>query len=257
MSAKFLILKNILAELKRKNSITVLEEYYQDKWEFYDLLMDLTNDENFKQAYIDNSFSKSFKKDFDHYTELANQAKKTVSKYFRNKDIDLRAFYAKTNNSDRVLNINLINYNRSEPIRISDILQQERDISTLNIYCDKKHDIYAYRKGKERHYEFKEGAYYEMTSTWSVQDKDGKTVTCTMVMNVSNSGITKVLQFNGKDFKSPPEEFWNLIRQNEELYIQGLSLHDAVKALLGKNKDAPAVINLQNNEHIVINKDEK
>ncbi len=83
MSAKFLVLKNILAELKRKNSITVLEEYYQDKWEFYDLLMDLTNDENFKQAYIDNSFSKSFKKDFDHYTELANQAKKTVSKYFR------------------------------------------------------------------------------------------------------------------------------------------------------------------------------
>ncbi|QBB84122.1 MULTISPECIES: hypothetical protein [Wolbachia] len=257
MSTNFLILKNILAELKRKNSITVLEEYYQDKWEFHDLLMDLTNDENFKQAYIDNSFSKSFKKDFDHYTELANQAKKAVSKYFRDKDIDLRAFYVETNNSDKVLNINLINYNRSEPIRISDILQQERDISTLNIYCDKKHDIYAYRKDKERHYEFKEGAYYEMTSTWPVQDKDGKTVTCTMVMNVSNSGITKVLQFNGKDFESPTEEFWNLIRQNEELYIQGLSLHNAVKALLEKNKDAPAVINLQNNEHIVINKDEK
>nr|WP_254229865.1 hypothetical protein [Wolbachia pipientis] len=159
-----------------------------------------------------------------------------------------------------MLNINLINYNRSEPIRISDILQQERGISTLNIYCDKKHDIYAYRKDKERHYEFKEGAYYEMTSTWSVQDKDGETVTCTMVMNVSNSGITKVLQFNGKDFKSPPEEFWELIRQNEELYIQDLSLHDAVKALLKKNKNAniaPAVSNLQNNEHIVINQDEK
>lgn len=93
----------------------------------------------------------------------------------------------------------------------------------MNIYCDKKHDIYAYRKGKERHYEFKEGAYYEMTSTWPVQDKDGKTFTCTMVMNVSNSGITKVLQFNGKDFGSPPEEFLELIRQNEELYVQGLS----------------------------------
>ncbi|WP_419215100.1 hypothetical protein [Wolbachia endosymbiont of Rhagoletis cingulata] len=254
MSTNFLTLKNILAELKRKNSITVLEEYCQEKWEVYDLLMDLTNDENFKQAYIDLSFNKSFKKNF---IELANQAKKAVSKYFRDKDIDLRAFYVETNNSDKVLNINLINYNRSEPIRISDILQQERDISTLNIYCDKKHDIYSYRKGKERHYEFKEGAYYEMTSTWPVQDKDGKTVTCTMVMNVSNSGITKVLQFNGKDFESPTEEFWNLIRQNEELYIQGLSLHDAVKALLEKNKDAPAVSNLQNNEHIVINKDKK
>ncbi|WP_319606736.1 hypothetical protein [Wolbachia endosymbiont (group B) of Leptidea sinapis] len=257
MSTNFLTLKNILAELKRKNSITVLEEYYQDKWEIYDLLMDLTNDENFKQAYIDLSFNKSFKKNF---IELANQAKKAVSKYFRDKDIDLQAFYVETNNSDKVLNINLINYNRSEPIRISDILQQERDISTLNIYCNKKHDIYAYRKGKERHYEFKEGAYYEMTSTWPVQDKDGKTFTCTMVMNVSNSGITKVLQFNGKDFESPPEEFWELIRQNEELYIQDLSLHDAVKALLKKNKNAniaPAVSNLQNNEHIVINQDEK
>ncbi|WP_264729966.1 coiled-coil domain-containing protein [Wolbachia endosymbiont (group B) of Episyrphus balteatus] len=257
MSTNFPTLKNILAELKRKNSITVLEEHCQEKWEVYDLLMDLTNDENFKQAYIDLSFNKSFKKNF---IELANQAKKAVSKYFRDKDIDLRAFYVETNNSDKVLNINLINYNRSEPIRISDILQQERDISTLNIYCDKKHDIYAYRKGKERHYEFKEGAYYEMTSTWPVQDKDGKTFTCTMVMNVSNSGITKVLQFNGKDFESPPEEFWELIRQNEELYIQGLSLHDAVKALLKKNKNAniaPAVSNLQNNEHIVINQDEK
>ncbi|WP_341813604.1 hypothetical protein [Wolbachia endosymbiont (group B) of Germaria angustata] len=257
MSTNFPTLKNILAELKRKNSITVLEEHCQEKWEVYDLLMDLTNDENFKQAYIDLSFNKSFKKNF---IELANQAKKAVSKYFRDKDIDLRAFYVETNNSDKVLNINLINYNRSEPIRISDILQQERDISTLNIYCDKKHDIYAYRKGKERHYEFKEGACYEMTSTWPVQDKDGKTFTCTMVMNVSNSGITKVLQFNGKDFESPPEEFWELIRQNEELYIQGLSLHDAVKALLKKNKNAniaPAVSNLQNNEHIVINQDEK
>lgn len=52
MSTNFPILKDILAELKRKNSITVLEEYYQSKWEIYDLFMDLTNDENLKQAYI-------------------------------------------------------------------------------------------------------------------------------------------------------------------------------------------------------------
>ncbi|MFL3876224.1 coiled-coil domain-containing protein [Wolbachia endosymbiont of Trichogramma kaykai] len=254
MSTNFPTLKTILAEMKRKNSITVLEEHCQEKWEVYDLLMDLTNDENFRQAYIDLSFNKSFKKSF---IESANQAKKAVTKYFRDKDIDLRAFYVETNNSDKVLNINLINYNRSEPIRISDILQQERDISTLNIYCNKKHDIYAYRKDKERHYEFKEGAYYEMTSTWPVQDKDGKAFTCTMVMNVSSAGITEVLKFDGKDFESSSKEFLELIRQNEELYIQGLSLHDALKALLEKNKDAPAVINLQNNEDIVINKDEK
>ncbi|OCA06313.1 coiled-coil domain-containing protein [Wolbachia endosymbiont of Trichogramma pretiosum] len=247
-------LKNILAEIKRKNIITVLQENCQKKWEVYDLLMDLINDENFRQAYMDLPFNKSFKKSF---VESANQVKKSVTKYFRDKDIDLQAFYVETNNSDKVLNINLINYNRSEPIRISDILQQERDISTLNIYCNKKHKIYAYRKDKERHYEFKEGAYYEMTSTWPVQDKDGKTFTCTMVMNVSSAGITEVLKFNGKDFESSSKEILELIRQNEELYIQGLSLHDAVKSLLEKNKDAPAVINLQNNEHIVINKDEK
>ncbi|WP_237349966.1 hypothetical protein [Wolbachia endosymbiont of Cylisticus convexus] len=61
MSTKFLILKNILAELKRKNNITVLEEYCQGKWEFYDSLMDLANDE---KAYKD-------------LIELANQAKKS------------------------------------------------------------------------------------------------------------------------------------------------------------------------------------
>ncbi|MGL9726405.1 MAG: hypothetical protein ACR5KV_07650 [Wolbachia sp.] len=252
MSANFLMLQNILAELKRVNSITDLKEYYKDEWEFYDLLMDLANDKNFKRACIDRSFSHDLKKDLDCYIRLANQAKKTASNYFRRKDVKLQAFY---NDTNKVLNINLIHYNKNEPVRIGDILQQERDISALNIYCDKKHDIYVYRKGNKRHYEFEEGAYYEMTSTWSVQNKHGKTFTCTMVMNVSSVGIIEVLQFNGKGFELPSKKFWELIRQNEELYIQSLSLHDAVKALLEKNKNAPVVHDLQNNEHIIINQD--
>lgn len=76
MPTNFLTLKEILAELKGKNSITVLRKYYQDEWGFYDLLRDLTNDEGFKRACIDKSFSESCKKDLDHYIELANQAKK-------------------------------------------------------------------------------------------------------------------------------------------------------------------------------------
>ncbi|MDR2548093.1 MAG: hypothetical protein LBC34_01115 [Rickettsiales bacterium] len=257
MLTNFLTLKEILAELKRKNSIAVLRKYCQDEWKFYDLLRDLTNDEDFKQACIDKSFNESCKKDLDHYIELANQAKKAVSKYFERKDTELQAYHTEANDADRVLNINLTNHDGNEPIRISDILQQEKNISELNVYCDKKHDIYAYRKNKKRYYEFKEGAYYEMTSTWPATDKSGKIFMCTMVMNVSNDGITEILKFDGRDFESPSKEFWELIELNKELYIQGLSLYDAVKALLEKNKTAPlpdvvpvADNNLQNNESI-------
>ncbi|MDR2978591.1 MAG: hypothetical protein LBU56_04290 [Rickettsiales bacterium] len=264
MPTNFLTLKEILAELKGKNSITVSRKYYQDKWEFYDLLRDLMNDEDFKQECIDKSFSESCKKDLDHHIELANQAKKAASKYFERKDVKFQAYYTGTNDADRILNINLTNYDGNEPIRISDILQQEKNISELNVYCDKKHDIYAYRENKKRHYEFKEGAYYEMTSTWPATDKSGKIFMCTMVMNVSSDGITEILKFDGRDFESPSKEFWELIELNKELYIQGLSLYDAVKALLERNKNAPlpdvvlvANNNLQNNESIRVDQDEE
>ncbi|MDG7052859.1 MAG: hypothetical protein LKM45_03140 [Wolbachia endosymbiont of Alcedoecus sp.] len=265
MPTNFLTLKEILAELKGKNSITALRKYYQDEWEFYDLLRDLTNDEDFKQACIDKSFNESCKKDLDHYIELANQAKKAVSKYFERKDIELQAYYTGANNANRVLNINLTNHDGNGPIRISDILQQEKNISELNVYCNKKHDICAYRENKKRHYEFKEGAYYEMTSTWPIKDEHGKMVsTCIMVMNVSSDGIAEILKFNGRDFESPSKEFWELIGVNEELYIQSLSLYDAVKALLERNKNAPlpdvvptADNNLQNNEPTRVDQDKE
>ncbi|MDG7057428.1 MAG: hypothetical protein LKM43_04775 [Wolbachia endosymbiont of Penenirmus auritus] len=264
MPTNFLTLKEILAELKGKNSITALRKYYQDEWEFYDLLRDLMNDEDFKQACIDKSFSESCKKDLDHYIELANQAKKAVSKYFERKDIELQAYYTGTNDADRVLNINLTNHDGNGPIRISDILQQEKNISELNVYCDKKHDICAYRKNKERHYKFKESAYYEMTSTWPIKDESGKVVsTCIMVMNVNSDGITEILKFNDRSFTAS-DEVLGLIEQNHELYIQDLSLYDAVKALLEKNKAAPlpdvvptANNNLQNNEPIRVDQDKE
>ncbi|WP_250296942.1 coiled-coil domain-containing protein [Wolbachia endosymbiont of Oedothorax gibbosus] len=226
--------------LKEERDLTAIQKAYRDKWSFYDLI----NDRDFKQIYIDKavaeSANKSFKEDINKFTESAEQGKETASKYFERKNVELRAYYTETDNAHRVLNINLINYNRSEPTRISDILRQEKDIKELNIYCNKKHEIHAHRKGKERHYEFKEGAYYKMTSTWPV--KDGSEM-CTMIMNVSSDGITEVLKFNDEDFVLS-EEILELIKQNDELYIQGLSLYDAV---LEKGKAADVVPTANNN----------
>ncbi|MGL9682331.1 MAG: hypothetical protein ACR5K2_05305 [Wolbachia sp.] len=264
MQTNFLTLKEILAELEEKNSITTLRKYCQDEWEFYDLLRDLMNGEDFKQACIDKSFNESCQKDLYHYIELVNQAKKAASKYFEMKDINLQVYHAETNDTDRILNINLNNYDGNEAIRISDILQQEKNISELNVYCDKKHEIHAVRNGKERHYEFKEYAYYEMTSTWPIKDESGKVIsTCTMVMSVNNDGITKILGFNGRSFTAS-DDVLGLIEQNRELYIQRLSLYDAVEALLKRNKNVPLIDgvpiannSLQDNESIKVDQNKE
>ncbi|WP_353277406.1 hypothetical protein [Wolbachia endosymbiont (group A) of Agelastica alni] len=242
--------------LKEESNFTAIQEAYSDKWSFYDLI----HDRDFKQTYIDKavteSANKSFKEDIDKCIKLAEQGKKAASKYFEGKGVELRAYYTETDNAHRVLNINLINYNRSEPTKISDILQQEKDIKELNIYCNKKHEIHAHQEGKKRYYEFKEGACYEMTSTWPVENGSRM---CTMIMNVSSDGITEILKFDGEDFV-PLEEILELIKQNDELYIQGLSLHDAVMKLLEKGKAADVVPTANNNlqnEFIRINQDKE
>ncbi len=231
---------SFLMLLKEESDFTAIQKAYRDEWSFYDLI----NDRDFKKTYIDKavteSANKSFKKDIDKCIKLAEQGKKAASKYLGRKGVELQAYYTETDNAYRVLNINSINYNRSEPTRMSDILQQEKDIKELNIYCNKKHEIHAHRKGKERYYEFKEGAYYEMKSTWPV--KDGSEM-CTMIINVSSDGITEVLKFNDEDFVLS-DEILELIKQNDELYIQGLSLYDAV---LEKGKAADVVPTANNN----------
>ncbi|WP_341816653.1 hypothetical protein [Wolbachia endosymbiont (group A) of Agelastica alni] len=235
-----------LAKLKEKSNFAALRD--QDEWEFHDLLRDLT-DEDFKQICIDKtateSAGKSFKEDIDKCVELAEQGKRAASKYFK-KGVKLQAYYIENDNAHRVLNVNLIHYDKSEPTKISDILQQEKDIKELNIYCNKKHEIHAHREGKKRHYKFKEGADYEMTSTWPVKDEFGNVSICTMTMNVSSDGITEILKFNGKDFVLS-EEILELIKQNDELYIQGLSLCDAVRKSLEKGKTADVVPTANNN----------
>ncbi|XP_044573724.1 trichohyalin-like [Drosophila ananassae] len=224
---------SFLMLLKEESDFTAIQKAYRDEWSFYDLI----NDRDFKKTYIDKavteSANKSFKKDIDKCIKLAEQGKKAASKYLGRKGVELQAYYTETDNAYRVLNINSINYNRSEPTRMSDILQQEKDIKELNIYCNKKHEIHAHRKGKERYYEFKEGAYYEMKSTWPV--KDGSEM-CTMIINVSSDGITEVLKFNDEDFVLS-DEILELIKQNDELYIQGLSLYDAVLEKVAYRKE--------------------
>ncbi len=237
----------LLRKLKEKKNFTYVQRAFGDEWSFYDLI----NDRDFKQTYIDKavteSANKSFEEDINKCIELAEQGKKAASKYFERKDVELQAYYTETGNDHRVLNINLINYDKSEPTKISEVLQQEKDIKELNIYCNKKHEIHAHQKDKERYYEFKEGACYEMTSTWSVKDGFGM---CTMIMNVSSDGITEVLKFNGEDFVSS-KEILELIKQNDELYIQGLSLYDAVMQSLEKDKDTDVVPINFHNESIV------
>ncbi|BEP32307.1 MAG: hypothetical protein WBIAU2_05340 [Wolbachia endosymbiont of Drosophila biauraria] len=45
---------------------------------------------------------------------MAEQRKEAASKYLGEKGVEFRAYYTETDNTHRVLNINLINYNRSE-----------------------------------------------------------------------------------------------------------------------------------------------
>ncbi len=117
-----------LGKLKEKKNFTYVQRAFGDKWSFYDLI----NDGDFKKTYIDKavteSANKSFKEDIDKCIKLAEQGKEAASKYLGEKGVEFRAYYTETDNTHRVLNINLINYNRSEQTRISDILQQEKDI---------------------------------------------------------------------------------------------------------------------------------
>ncbi len=248
--------RRLLELLRKRMDFADIQKAY-DNWRFSDLV----GDSDFKRMYEDQAVkerekpdSEYFEENIGKYIKLVEEGKEITSRYFGKWKVNFQAYCEEINNN-RVLNVNLIHYDKSEPTRISDILQQEKDIKELNIYCNKKHEIYAHQEGKKRYYEIKEGACYKMISTWPVENGSRM---CTMIMNVSSDGITEVLKFNGKDFV-PSEEILELIKQNDELYIQGLVLHDAVMKSLEKGKlpDVVPVANndLQSNESIRVNKD--
>ncbi|WP_264683301.1 MULTISPECIES: hypothetical protein [unclassified Wolbachia] len=233
---------SLLALLREKMDFADIQKAY-DNWRFNDLI----GDNDFKRMYVDQAVkerekpvNEDFEKNIGKYIELVKEGKEVASRYFGKWKEDFQVYCEEIDNNNKVLNINLTHYDNSEPTKISDVLQQEKDIKELNIYCNKKHEIHAHKKDKKRYYEFKEGAYYEMTSTWPAKDGSGM---CTMIMNVSRDGITEILKFNGEDFVSS-KEILELIKQNDELYIQGLSLYDAVMESLEENRATP--INLYN-----------
>lgn len=240
----------LLVLLREEMDFANIQKAYRDKWSFYGLIGNI----NFRQEYVNKPVEErerpvreNFKENIDKCIRLAEQGKHIASKHFE-QNIAFQAYCEETDNADKTLNVNLINYNGSEPIKISDILQQEKDIGKLNIYCNEKHDIFARREDKKRYYEFQEGACYQMTSTWSVEDESGNISTCSMVMDVSNDGITKIVKFNGENFKSPSKEFWKLIGQNEELHIQGSPLHKAVEKFLGMQQSREEMIRMENSD---------
>lgn len=233
---------SLLALLREEMDFTDIQKAYGN-WRFSNLI----GDNDFKRMYVDEAVkerekpvNEDFEKNIGKYIELVKEGKEVASRYFGKWKEDFQVYCEEIDNNNKVLNINLTHYDNSEPTKISDVLQQEKDIKELNIYCNKKHEIHAHKKDKKRYYEFKEGAYYEMTSTWAAKDGSGM---CTMIMNVSSDGITEILKFNGEDFVSS-KEILELIKQNDELYIQGLSLYDAVMESLEENRATP--INLYN-----------
>uniref|UniRef100_UPI00037CE1AE hypothetical protein n=2 Tax=Wolbachia TaxID=953 RepID=UPI00037CE1AE len=228
---------SLLALLREKMDFTDIQKAYGN-WRFSNLI----GDNDFKRMYVDEAVkerekpvNEDFEKNIGKYIELVKEGKEVASRYFGKWKEDFQVYCEEIDNNNKVLNINLTHYDNSEPTKISDVLQQEKDIKELNIYCNKKHEIHAHKKDKKRYYEFKEGAYYEMTSTWAAKDGSGM---CTMIMNVSRDGITEILKFNGEDFVSS-KEILELIKQNDELYIQGLSLYDAVMESLEENRATP------------------
>ncbi|MGL9731298.1 MAG: hypothetical protein ACR5KX_00370 [Wolbachia sp.] len=74
------------------------------------------------------------KKDIDKCRGLIRQGEDIVSKYFRKKEVIFQAYCEETEDDNKILNVNLINYDKSKPIRISDILRQEEDVDKLDIY---------------------------------------------------------------------------------------------------------------------------
>ncbi|WP_264331063.1 hypothetical protein [Wolbachia endosymbiont (group B) of Erebia ligea] len=228
---------SLLALLREKMDFTDIQKAYGN-WRFSNLI----GDNDFKRMYVDEAVkerekpvNEDFEKNIGKYIELVKEGKEVASRYFGKWKEDFQVYCEEIDNNNKVLNINLTHYDNSEPTKINDVLQQEKDIKELNIYCNKKHEMHAHKKDKKRYYEFKEGAYYEMTSTWAAKDGSGM---CTMIMNVSSDGITEILKFNGEDFVSS-KEILELIKQNDELYIQGLSLYDAVMESLEEDRATP------------------
>ncbi|VVC27396.1 Hypothetical protein CINCED_3A017424 [Cinara cedri] len=173
--------------------------------------------------------------------ESVTKAVEIADKYFGG---GRSAYYTKSkDNKLNILNVFLTS-NVNEPTKISDLLEKEKGIDKLRVYRLGKKEVVASRSKKDdidiRNYNFKEGANYEMTITWAVETTSGISI-LTMVVGVDKSGITKFYSCaqDGEPVNNPNiKNLLYLTEQNQELCINGKSLHETFKLfVMGRNSE--------------------
>ncbi|MGL9688672.1 MAG: hypothetical protein ACR5K6_02795 [Wolbachia sp.] len=124
-----------LGLLKVTKNLTATRKAYNDDWFFCDVINDKDFEEYVNEAVgeEDGPTSKGLKKDIDKCRGLIRRGEDIASKYFRKKEVIFQAYCEETEDDNKILNVNLINYDKSKPIRISDILRQEEDVDKLDI----------------------------------------------------------------------------------------------------------------------------
>ncbi|WP_395462750.1 hypothetical protein [Wolbachia endosymbiont of Cantharis cryptica] len=118
--------------------------------------------------------------------------------------------------------------NEEKPIKISDILRASNKDEVYNISLGKDSQVTASRKnGNERHYDFAGSGSCEMTINWQANDSKGNSIDCSITVAVSSNGIERVVNEPKFGEITDPEEVLKLVKQNEEVFINGKTLYQA------------------------------
>ncbi|QOD38146.1 coiled-coil domain-containing protein [Candidatus Wolbachia massiliensis] len=133
-------------------------------------------------------------------------------------------------------NFNIRFDNEEKPIKISDILKASNKGEVYNISLGKDSLVTACKKnGNERHYDFAGSGLCEMTINWQAIASEGKSIGCSITVEVGSDGIQRVIgepKFGSLKFTDPlSEEIENkvleLVKQNKEVFINGKTLYQA------------------------------
>ncbi|MDD9331347.1 MAG: hypothetical protein PV340_01615 [Wolbachia sp.] len=223
----------ILLKFVDESDVGLMSKVFDNVWSFNSVLInqDLYESINEIIEEKDETVGKQLKEEVDNYIESIEEAESKAKKYLENYNhIEAYIF-------GNVLNINISKLEQEKPIRISDILKLEKEIDGLNIYCDYKDEVRAYKQEDRRYYEFKAGSY-EISINWPIKDQTGKDFGCTVVVAVGANGVTNILKVEIDDMrlnKLAKVEIVVLAKQNKEVYIQGLSLSEALEKFLESN----------------------
>lgn len=209
------------------------------KWNFWNIILHFKNNPevlNYLRIINPTLF-----KNTQLQIELLKKGEEIAIKYLGTQTKFLAYYRIKEKDENNSINIlSIHNVSRSEPIKISDILQQEKKIDKLKLYHQDKIQMVACLEDNGiRNYKFKEDANYEMTINWST---DGGAVKM-VIMTGGEHGIEDLvsLTHNGKDMmqgdisskKSSFDAMIDLIETNSEVHINSLPLRDTVLCMLG------------------------